>query len=123
MHHLVIGEFVFAVGDRTPMSKLERNTPGAFTESALYDGARSEFTGQPLEKMDIPARWLRYGAAKSVNELRALISEPQQVSDGQGFNLGKWTLSNIKESRSEIVHDGRAMVTDVTLQLMEFREK
>jgi phage protein U len=121
MHHIVIGEFVFAVGDKTPISKMDRVSNGAYSEVSVMDGSKSEFTGQPLDSLDITAKWTRYGAAKSVDALRALILAPQQVSDGQGFNLGKWTIKQIKEGRSELVHDGRAMVTEVSLQLMEFR--
>lgn len=121
MHHLVIGEFVFSVGDKTPISKIERISNGAYSEVSMIDGAIAEFTGRPLDSIDISAKWTRYGATKNAASLRDLLLEPQQVSDGQGFNLGKWTIKQIKEGRSELVHDGRAMVTEVSLQLMEFR--
>ncbi|PTO69258.1 phage tail protein [Vibrio splendidus] len=121
MHHLVIGEFVFSVGDKTPITKFDRTTVGAYSEVGLIDNARSERTGRPLETIDITAKWLQYSAAKSVDAIRALIDEPQQVSDGQGFNLGRWTIKQIKEGRSELIHDGRAMVTDMSLQLLESR--
>ncbi|PMJ89827.1 phage tail protein [Vibrio sp. 10N.261.55.A7] len=121
MHQIVIGEFVFSVGDKTAISKMDRTTSGAYSEVSLMDSNKSEFTGLPLESLDLTAKWTRYGAAQKVNALRELISEPQQVSDGQGFNLGKWTIKQIKEGKSEFIHDGRAMVTEVSLQLMEFR--
>ncbi|EKO3679161.1 phage tail protein [Vibrio metschnikovii] len=121
MHHLVIGEFVFSMGDKTPISKMERVSNGAYSEVSVIDGSKSEFTGRPFDTIDIAAKWTRYGAAKNAASLRDLLLEPQQVSDGQGFNLGKWTIKQIKEGRSELVHDGRAMVTEVNLQLMEFR--
>ncbi|HFQ4959190.1 TPA: phage tail protein [Vibrio vulnificus] len=122
MHHLVIGEFVFSVGNKTPISKFSRTTAGAFSEVGLIDNARSEHTGRPLEIIDISAKWLQYGAAESVQAIRALINEPQQVSDGQGYNLGRWIIKQLKEGRSDLIHNGQAMVTDVTLQLMEYRE-
>ncbi|PSW14795.1 hypothetical protein C9I98_21660 [Photobacterium sanctipauli] len=121
MHHLVIGEFVFAVGNKTPISKFERTSPGAFSEVGLIDDARSERTGRPLETIDISGKWLQYGAHESVEAIRNLIEEPQQVSDGQGRNLGRWTIQQLKEGKSSLVHDGRAMVTDITLQLKEYR--
>lgn len=123
MHHLVIGEFVFSVGGNTPISKFTRTTPGAFTEVGVIDNARSERTGRPLETIDISAQWLQYGARENVDALRALLDAPQQVSDGQGFNLGRWTIKNLTEGRSRLIHNGRAMVTDVQLQLMEKRDE
>ena len=48
MHHLVIGEFVFSVGDKTPIMKMNRVTTGRFTETSLVDGAMSSPTGKPL---------------------------------------------------------------------------
>ncbi|OOF25040.1 hypothetical protein BZJ19_09980 [Salinivibrio proteolyticus] len=123
MHHLVIGEFVFSVGDKTPIAKFTRTTPGSYTEVGVIDNARSEHTGRPLETIDITAKWLQYGAAANVDAIRKLIDSPQQVSDGQGNNLGRWTIKNLTEGRSRIIHDGRAMVTDVTLQLMEKRDE
>lgn len=47
MHHIVIGEFVFAVGDKTPISKMERVSNGAYSEVSVMDGSKSEFTGNP----------------------------------------------------------------------------
>ena len=64
---------------------------------------------------------MKFSAAQKVDDLRVLILSPQQVSDGQGYNLGKWTVKQIKESKSSLVHDGRAMVTQVSMQLVEFR--
>ena len=122
MHHLVIGEFVFSVGGNTPLSKFSRTTPGAYSEVPLVDNARSEKTGRPLETIDINAKWLRYGAHDKVEALRVLIDEPQQVSDGQGRNFLRWTIKNLSEGKTDFVHDGRAMVTDVTLKLLEYRE-
>ncbi|WP_158161262.1 phage tail protein [Grimontia hollisae] len=123
MHHLIIGEFVFSVGGKTPITQFSRTTPGVFSEVAVIDGARSERTGKPLEKIDITAKWLQYGAAASVDKLRELVASPQQVSDGQGFNLGRWTIQSITEGRTELVHNGRAMVTDVQLSLLEYRNE
>ena len=122
MHHLVIGEFVFSVGDKTPIMKFERTSPGAYSEVSLIYDARSEMTGRPLETLDITAKWLQYGAQESVEKLRTLIELPQQVSDGQGLNLGKWTIQQLKEGKSALIHNGQAMVTDVMLQLKEYRE-
>ncbi|WP_318438165.1 phage tail protein [Photobacterium leiognathi] len=122
MHHLVIGEFVFSVGDKTPIMKFERISPGAYSEVSLIYDACAEMTGKPLETIDITAKWLQYGAQGSVEKIRALIDTPQQVSDGQGMNLGKWTIQQLKEGKSALIHNGQAMVTDVMLQLKEFRE-
>ncbi|MDW6016783.1 phage tail protein [Vibrio plantisponsor] len=121
MYHLVIGEFVFAVGDKTPISKMDRVTQGAYSEVAVINGSKSEFVGQPFETIDLTMDWTKYSAAQKVDDLRALIPEPQQVSDGQGYNLGKWTVKQIKEGKSSLIHDGRAMVTQVSMQLVEFR--
>ncbi|MEL6113776.1 phage tail protein [Photobacterium sp. SP02] len=123
MHHLVIGEFVFSVGGKTPLTRFNRTTPGAFSEVAIIDGARSERTGRPLESIDLSAKWLQYGATAKVDKIRVLIDEPQQVSDGQGNNLGRWTIRNLTEGKTEFIHDGRAMVTDVQLQLLEYRNE
>ncbi|WP_235604113.1 phage tail protein [Photobacterium kishitanii] len=108
MHHLVIGEFVFSVGDKTPIMKFERTSPGAYSEVSLIYDARSEMTGRPLETLDITAKWLQYGAQESVEKLRTLIESPQQVSDGQGINLGKWTIQQLKEGKSALIHNGQA---------------
>ena len=51
MHHLVIGEFVFSVGDKTPITKFDRTTAGAYSEVGLIDNARSERTGRPLPQI------------------------------------------------------------------------
>lgn len=89
----------------------------------MIDNSRSEQTGRPLENIDITAKWLQYGASANVDAIRKLIDSPQQVSDGQGNNLGRWTIKALTEGRSSrIIHDGRAMVTDVMLQLMEKRD-
>ncbi|ENX3946337.1 phage tail protein [Photobacterium damselae] len=122
MHHLVIGEFVFSVGGKTPITKFERTSPGAFAEVGLIYDARSENVGRPLETIDISAKWLQFGAYLAVEQLRTLIETPQQVSDGQGMNLGKWTIGQLKEGKSSLIHNGKAMVTDITLQLKEYRE-
>ncbi|ELE2165262.1 phage tail protein [Vibrio fluvialis] len=121
MYHLVIGEFVFAVGDRTPISKMERVTQGAYAEVAVINGSKSEFVGQPFDTIDLTMDWTKYSAAEKVDDLRALVLKPQQVSDGQGYNLGKWTIKQIKEGKSALVHDGRAMVTQVSMQLVRFQ--
>lgn len=121
--HLIIGEFVFSVGKKTPISKFTRTSTGVYSEAPLIDGARSERTGRALEKIDITAKWLQHGAALSVDALRSLMSEPQQVSDGQGNNLNRWTIQSLTEGRSELIHDGRGMVTDIQLQMMEYRNE
>lgn len=121
MYHLVIGEFVFAVGDKTPISKLDRVTHGAYSEVAVINGSKSEFVGQALETIDLTMDWTKHSATDRVEDLRSLILQPQQVSDGQGYNLGKWTIKQIKEGRSALVHDGRAMVTQVSMQLVRYQ--
>ena len=121
--HLIIGEFVFSIEKKTPISKFNRVSSGAFIETPLVHGARSEKAGSALEKIDISAKWIQSGAAVSVDKLRALMPEPQQVSDGKGYNLGKWTIQTLTEGRSEMIHDGRAMVTDVSFQMMEYRNE
>lgn len=122
MHHLVIGEFVFSVADKTPLKQFVRVTQGAFKPVALIDSARSEFVGQPLETINLSAKWLKVTTADHVGAIRALVNTPQQVSDGAGRNLKKWTIKQLKEGRTHLIHDGQAMVTDVTLQLEEYRE-
>ncbi|WP_122033613.1 phage tail protein [Aliivibrio sp. EL58] len=121
MHHLVIGEFVFSVGDKTPIMKMNRVTIGRFTEISLVDGAMSSPTGKPLETLSITAKWLRQTAEDNVERLRQMVDEPQQVSNGGGVNLGQWTIKSINEGKSELVHNGSAQVTDVTLELLEYR--
>ncbi|MDX1301835.1 phage tail protein [Photobacterium sp.] len=121
MQHLVIGAFVFSVSAHTPLTKFTRTTKGAFSEVPLVDNATSEKTGRPLETIDITAKWLRYGAHDNVEALRGLIDEPQQVSNGQGENLGRWTIKSLTEGKTDFVHDGRNMVTEVSLQLLEYR--
>ncbi len=121
MHHLVIGEFVFSVGDKTPIMKMNRVTTGRFTETSLVDGAMSSPTGQPLETLSISAKWLRQTAEHNVERLRGMIDAPQQVSNGNGVNLGLWTIKSINEGKSELVHNGTAQITDVTIALLESR--
>ncbi len=121
--HMIIGEFVFSVEKKTPLSKFNRVSAGVYSETPLLNGARSERTGRALEKIDLSAKWIQSGAAVSVDKLRALMPEPQQVSDGEGRNLGKWTIQALTEGRSEMIHNGHAMVTDVSFQLMEYRNE
>ncbi|MGF1878768.1 phage tail protein [Photobacterium frigidiphilum] len=121
MQHLVIGAFVFSVSGHTPLTQFTRTTKGAFSEVPLVNNATSERTGRPLETIDISAKWLRYSAQDSVDALRGLIDAPQQVSNGQGENLGRWAISNLVEGKTDFVHDGRNMVTEVSLQLLEYR--
>ncbi|MGD6735388.1 phage tail protein [Photobacterium leiognathi subsp. mandapamensis] len=89
--------------------------------SKLWVGVRNlgvHRIGTPVQN----AKGVQYGAQGSVEKIRALIDTPQQVSDGQGMNLGKWTIQQLKEGKSALIHNGQAMVTDVMLQLKEFRE-
>ncbi|MFA0690636.1 phage tail protein [Vibrio splendidus] len=122
MHHLVIGAFVFSVGDNTPISKMNRVTKGRFSEVALVNGATSEDTGRPLETISLSAKWVRERASENVQVIRNLIDTPQQVSDGDGFNLGRWTISSLTEGKSELIHNGKAQVTELSLDLLEKRE-
>ncbi|MFD2177843.1 phage tail protein [Veronia pacifica] len=119
--HLIIGEFAFSVGGKTPISRMTRTTPGAFVEVPVVHGARSAFTGRANETININAKWLRTGAAEKVQTLRNMVDSVQQISDGQGNNLGKWTIKSLTEGRTELIEDGRAMVTEVQIQLMEYR--
>ncbi|MGD8109392.1 phage tail protein [Vibrio sp. TRT 17S01] len=122
MHHLVVGEFVFDVGGGTPISKFKRVISGRYSEVSLVDGADLEDTGLPLQTIDISASWLKTSASQSVNELIGLVDSSQQVSDGRGFNLGRWVIKQISETRSNLIHDGRAMKTEVSIQFMEDRD-
>ncbi|MFM2477359.1 phage tail protein [Celerinatantimonas sp. MCCC 1A17872] len=122
MHHLVIGAFVFAVGENTPIAKFDRTTQGAYSQVALVNNARSEFVGRPLETIHITAKWLQFGADDNVQTLRSMIDSPQQVSTGTGQNLGRWTIKQLREGRSQLIHNGQAMVTDVQLELEEYRQ-
>ncbi|CAG9001763.1 MAG: hypothetical protein CENE_03790 [Candidatus Celerinatantimonas neptuna] len=122
MHHLVIGQFVFSVGENTPIAKFDRITQGAYSQVALVNNARAEFVGQPLETISISAKWLQLSAADHVDSLRDLLNKPQQVSTGTGQNLGKWTIKRLREGRSQLIHNGQAMVTDVELALEEYRQ-
>lgn len=122
MHHLVIGSFVFSVEDRTPIKKFERVTQGAYAEVALVNNARAEFVGRPLESITISGQWLQFSAADHITALREMVDTPQQVSTGTGNNLGKWTIKQLREGQSRLIHNGRAMVTDVQLTLQEYRQ-
>lgn len=121
MYHLVIGDVVFSVQSRTPISRLTRTDFGSYSETALIDNADSESTGSPLSKISITATWTRSTATESVNKVRELLTVPQQISDGDGWNLGRWTISQIEEVKSEIIHNGKAMKTELSIQLLEKR--
>ncbi|MFM2481523.1 phage tail protein [Celerinatantimonas sp. YJH-8] len=47
---------------------------------------------------------------------------PQQMSTGTGHNLGQWTIKSLHEGKTHLIHNGQAMVTDVDLQLEEYRQ-
>jgi len=121
MSHLVIGDLVFSVQEKTPLSRLSRTDHGAYSETALIDNADSEPTGSALSKITLNATWTRTRAVESLNQLRELMTKPQQVSDVEGYNLGRWTISQIEEVRSELIHSGQALKTEVTIQLLEKR--
>lgn len=121
MYHLVVGDVVFSVQNRTPISRLSRTDYGPYSETALIDNADSEPTGSALSKISLNATWTRSTAGESVNTLRALLSSPQQISDGDGWNLGRWTISQIEEVKSELIHNGSAMKTEVNIQFLEKR--
>lgn len=122
MHHLVIGAFVFSVEGETPIKQFTRTTQGAFSQVALVNNARAEYVGRPLETIHIQAQWLRFDAADNVAYLRAMVDVPQQVSTGTGHNLGQWTIKSLREGKTHLIHNGQAMVTDVDLQLEEYRQ-
>lgn len=121
MYHLVVGDEVFSVQDRTPISRLARTDYGPYSETTLIDDADSEPTGKALSKLALSATWTRPKAADAVNRIRKLLSEPQQVSDGDGYNLGRWTISSIEEVKTSLVHNGKAMKTEVNIQFLEKR--
>lgn len=121
MHHLVIGDKVFSVGLETPLSAFERRTSGTWNEVGLIGWARSEEVGRPLETINLSCKWLRDTAFNNVDDLRQMVDVPQQVSDGQGRNFGRWTIKMITEKRSYFINNGKAMVTNLELSLQEFR--
>ncbi|NRF63617.1 phage tail protein [Vibrio coralliilyticus] len=119
MYHLVVGDEVFSVQDHTPISRLAHTDCGPYSETSLIDNADSEITGLALSKLSLAATWTRPKAAGAVNRLRKLLSAPQQVSDG--YNLGRWTISSIEEVKTSLVHNGKAMKTEVNIQFLEKR--
>lgn len=121
MEHIVIGSFVFSVGKATPLSSFDRISEGAFSPVDLVGNATSEKTGRGLDSITLSAKWLRDKAQDDVAALRELIETVQQVSDGKGRNLGKWTIQRLNEKRSQFVNHGQSMVTDVTINLLEYR--
>ena len=121
MYHLVVGDVVFSVQNRTPISRFSRTDYGSYSETALIDNADSEPTGAALSKISVSATWTRSTASDSVTLLRELLKVPQQISDGDGWNLGRWTISQIEEIKSELIHNGAAMKTEVNIQFLEKR--
>ncbi|MFH0267240.1 phage tail protein [Vibrio rumoiensis] len=121
MRHLAIGDKVFAVSSDTPLTSFERRSSGSWNEVGLIGSARSEKVGRPLDFINISCKWLRDSAFDNVDDLRKMIDVPQQVSDGQGRNLGRWTIKSISEKRSAFINNGKAMVTNLDLGLQEYR--
>lgn len=121
MRHIVIGDKVFSVNEGTPLTTFNRNSSGAWSQVGLIGSAKSERVGRPLDAITISAKWFRDAAFNHVNELRKMIDVPQQMSDGQGRNFGRWTIKSISENRSYFVNDGKSMVTNLDLTLEEFR--
>lgn len=121
MRHIVIGDKVFSVGNETPITSMNRQSSGAWSEVGLIGSARSEKVGRPLDSISISAKWFRDTAFNNVDELRKMIDVPQQMSDGQGRNFGRWTIKSISEKRSYFVNNGKSMVTNLDLNLQEYR--
>lgn len=119
--HLAIGQFVFSVAGDTPIQSFERVTQGAYAPVALMENARSDYVGRPLESIHIHAQWLRTLANDHVDDLRQMIDTPQKVSTGTGKDLKMWTIKQLTEGKTHLIHNGRAMVTDVQLTLQEYR--
>lgn len=121
MRHLAIGDKVFSVNADTPLSSLNRFSSGSWSQVGLIGSAKSEKVGRPLDTINISAKWFRDTAFNNVDELRQMIDQPQQMSDGQGRNFGRWTIKSINEKRSYFVNNGKSMVTNLDLSLEEFR--
>lgn len=119
MNHLVIGTFVFSVGNKTAITSLSRMHKGTFRDIELISKTVLYKTARPLEEISIACTWINPKAQANINTLRDMIDTPQQVSDGQGNNLGQWIIKLIQTDGSHFNNKGIEQVHKVTITLLE----
>ena len=118
----ILGMFVFT-SSTIPYQDFDRSQAWRHPHQSVVGGALppSQYTGQDPETVSISAE-LRpevTGGDGSVSLLRqmAATGEPYPLILGTGRVLGSYVITSIKETQSQLMHDGKARAISLTIDL------
>ena len=120
---MVLGDFIFGLSRGFAYSSLIRNSDGGWSDLAIIASKpQSRQNGQKLEKLTFSGTAMRAIGMQRLDELRALQNAraPLPLVDGIGRNWGLWRINSVKETQSNVIDDGTAMLMTWTLELEEF---
>lgn len=115
-----ISGLVFGSVKGDGFNSIARTKHGSHKEQKLVDGAKSQFTGRKLDKLNLDAFWIGADVSSKISELDILLTGEHQISDQDGNNLGVWTCDSITDNGTD-VFGGGLLCHKVTLKLTEYR--
>ena len=120
---MVLGDFIFGLSRGFAYASLVRTSDGGWSDlSIIASKSQSRQSGQKLEKLTFSGTAMYAIGMQRLDELRALQNTraPLTLVDGIGRNWGLWRINSVKETQSNVIDDGTAMLMTWTLELEEF---
>lgn len=116
------GEFIFSLGRNTALESHQRVSGAAFKEVPLLNTKpRTEMGGGELDHRELKGKCYNVEDDEKLDALFALKNSGKPVSLViAGKPLGLWSIGQARESSTETVPNGRARVTEFSVQLKEF---
>ena len=115
-----IGGLIFSSVKGTGFDSIQKTFKGEYTELKLVDGAMSQKTGRPLNKLTFSAQWIGLETTDTIKLLDKLLTGFHQASDQDGNNLGQWTCDQFTDNGTDIF-GGATVCHKITISLTEYR--
>lgn len=91
-----------------------------FVDALRGEGGRT-FTGKGADVISLPGTVFpgQYGNPNIVNEVRAQarVGQPLQLIDGDGYLIGRYTISAVEEDREVLLEGGKGRVMSYVIEL------
>lgn len=118
-------QFLFDAKGGTGLDGLNRSSGGGFSQQTRWGQKPLQyFTGQPLEQITLNGTWVGLKGMQELDRLREIQrqGEPMELSNAEGFTLGRWVVSRLTENHQHLLGNGLAITQGWTLELTEYVE-
>jgi len=124
MQQLCLGGLVFSVLENSAYVSLVHELKTGWMESKGVQRPYSFKASAPLRTLNLSGAIYGVDGHEVLGKFyrKALESEPHQLSDETGNDLGFWVVLAVKETQTEVLADGSAQVRRFDLNLREYAQ-